>query len=858
MGIIKLKSKNELTVEPIGKKDGIEMVSSKYIALLLMEDGYLLPKKFQIYKSFITRLFSFRLTEDALLRASLLDMLIKPIVDNNVFSKLLEISIQGHTTIEVRRLIVDHALSAVEENIIFRKNRITEIDKLIQTFELSRAEFSKRIDEIDSTDLLLDEVARDKTNQVFKNPFIKNSLSSKTNITRPILDFKTTRSIENDAIRSMLKNLNELNQIIKSDILQRELLEVGTQISDQTHRIAIVGEIKHGKSSLFNRLIGTDISPVGEGTATTAAVVELHYSKEAKYEAKWISEEGLNKRLNYINENSGNTHVQEYAFILEELVKKPYFAPNQTFNHIHSTYDIYNYVCTKGDYTAGVERVKIDSPVECLKHGAILIDTPGLNDPMKVRDNITKEQAIIADTIIFVMRADKFGTESERQFLMEILEKTRATSLMVVLTHIDRRNETEDFSKLIQEVREWLNRVSNNPLLFGAPIFAFNAAYKGDEPEKELVQGTGFVSFVQRISKPADVSEQNRKYIQWLKEKKNTLSSIAQTEVKRFIGCTDENNQTLQAMNQINVLIEQLENVNKAYENQLELRIEEMKTKLKDDYEALKIESQQCQRFIKENLRAAIEAKVRELGNKYASKDKWSVFNKDTASNIIRVNTQQLHFNAQEIITSWGKLVNEFDVTLHNDFEENATRIEEVRNTFSDMSFSDQQLIYSLCQVNDIFSALGKTISKAKYLGAGYLISTGVATATIKSMVTGAMSIAFPPALPWVVGGFTIAALTAKLAGGFDRDKQKYNFIENKEKEVNDSVDLMFEKYNEIIGNEFKIFYNGLLKAINHIYIPIIETARSNVRDLKLQIEIAEKMKNDLLNYSHRIITEYN
>lgn len=699
-------------------------------------------------------------------------------------------------------------------------------------------------------------IAPEKKSNLNYNPF-RGLKNSQKELSKPMLDFKTSRSVENESLRMMIRDLNELNRIIGSESLERELIEIETQISDQTHRIAIIGEIKHGKSSLFNRLIGSEISPVGEGSATTVAVVELHYADVPKYEAKWISEEALNKRFKYINEHSDNTHIQDYAFTLEDLVNKPYFALSQTFDHIHSMHDISKYVCTKGDYTAGVESVKINSPVECIKHGAILIDTPGLNDPMKVRDSITREQAIKADYIIFVMRADKFGTESERQFLMDILEKARATSLIVVLTHADRRNENEDFNNVIQEVRGWLTRVSNNSLLFGAPIFAFNAAYKGDKPEIEFVPGTGFESFVHILSKPIDSSEQNRKYVQWLKSKKADLSFLAEVEMKKFIGYTNENEQTNQAMNQIHNLIEQLEEVSSAYENQLELRINDMKERLKSDYKALKNESHQYQKFIKENLRSAIEVKVRELGSQFASKSKWSGFYKDTATNIVRSNTQQLHYNAQEIIANWERLINEFDTNLHHDFEDNVTRLEEIRSMFNKMSVNDQLLTYSLCQTDEIFNALGKTVNKAKYLGAGYIISSGIPLATIQSMVTGAMKIAFPPALPWIAGTLTLLVITAKLSGVFDKDKQKHNFIENKEKEMNNSVDAMFIVYNEIVDEKFKDFYNKLEEAINYVYIPIIETSKSNVRDLKLQIELTEKMKRDLLSYSNDVIEKH-
>lgn len=107
------KNKEDVISEIINSNVEIEMGASKYIAMLLMEDGYLLPNKIEIYKSFITKLYPFKVIEDPTLRVALMTLIMKPVVDKDLFTKLINTSTQVHTTIEIRRLIVNYAIFSI-------------------------------------------------------------------------------------------------------------------------------------------------------------------------------------------------------------------------------------------------------------------------------------------------------------------------------------------------------------------------------------------------------------------------------------------------------------------------------------------------------------------------------------------------------------------------------------------------------------------------------------------------------------------------------------------------------------------------------------------------------------------------
>ena len=69
-----------------------------------------------------------------------------------------------------------------------------------------------------------------------------------------------------------------------------QLAELKTRLGADVARVAVVGSVKSGKSTLLNALIGQDLLPRGSGVLT-AQVTELRHGPCAAVDVEWISPE---------------------------------------------------------------------------------------------------------------------------------------------------------------------------------------------------------------------------------------------------------------------------------------------------------------------------------------------------------------------------------------------------------------------------------------------------------------------------------------------------------------------------------------------------------------------------------------
>ena len=79
-------------------------------------------------------------------------------------------------------------------------------------------------------------------------------------------------------------------------------------------------------------------------------------------------------------------------------------------------------------------------PLDTLRAGVVLVDTPGLNDTDQFHDYLSYEESLEADCVIFVMDARDPGSNSELSLLRKLARSGRTVSIIGVLTNIDRLN----------------------------------------------------------------------------------------------------------------------------------------------------------------------------------------------------------------------------------------------------------------------------------------------------------------------------------------------------------------------------------------------------------------------------------
>ncbi len=187
--------------------------------------------------------------------------------------------------------------------------------------------------------------------------------------------------------------------LMKAARLEAEM--TGTQVSPELEnqlklwgagifRLVVMGEIKKGKSSFINAMLGVkDLVPVSSNVATST-IFKIRYAKERGYRVYFSLESG--KKTLDINEH-----------------------------------DLAKYGTEDGN-PGNVEKVdfiEVLCPAPLLRSGIVIIDTPGLGGLFKAHKQITYQYVPRADAVFFVTDSVESPIGAlEIEYLKEILKIT--------------------------------------------------------------------------------------------------------------------------------------------------------------------------------------------------------------------------------------------------------------------------------------------------------------------------------------------------------------------------------------------------------------------------------------------------
>lgn len=261
---------------------------------------------------------------------------------------------------------------------------------------------------------------------------------------------------------SELARTSNLNLIADQIELGRRHLE------DCRYNIAIMGDMKRGKSTLVNTLLGRHddfLSPVQAKVCTSAII---HYlSREAHPEGK-----------------------SEARVFLEGMPDSP---------QVIGIEELRSYITEDGnpENSAGVRSVDVYGDFPLLRNVVTLVDTPGRGAVHRHHETLVAEFLPMADAIIFLISADLPVTASEAEFLAE-LSKREKDKLIFVLTKKD-----EVSGKDIQEVRSYVKQQIQDAGLTCTKLFEVSAksvfealcSGKDDGEISELRRSSGIAEF---------------------------------------------------------------------------------------------------------------------------------------------------------------------------------------------------------------------------------------------------------------------------------------------------------------------------------------------------------------------------
>ena len=350
--------------------------------------------------------------------------------------------------------------------------------------------------------------------------------------------------------------------------------------------VAVTGVINAGKSTLLNALLGKKILGASNVPETVNLTV-LKYAPEPFARVNFWSEAELKElgiaqdKDDEIAEIYGGAGVKfnadgESAAKFEspsasEICSEP--PASKTVK----TDKIKRYTSADSKYAKFVKSVELYENLELLKDNVRIIDTPGIDDAVTLREELVRRFMRECDLMVHLMNVSQSATQKDLDFIVSSLQHSHAVKLAVLLTHADvlkqgELNEVAAYAKKSVEER-------TRELGIGAEFFAVSA-----KSYFEGGQNSGVEEFKEYLYKTlfGPGSQKSRLGIEAYKKELGRVcaqfAADTQSEILKLTGSNLNLSQKLAELNeQKAALASRLEEVRGAVKEELE-RLDTAKT----------------------------------------------------------------------------------------------------------------------------------------------------------------------------------------------------------------------------------------------------------------------------------------
>ncbi|MGI9387062.1 MAG: dynamin family protein [Methyloligellaceae bacterium] len=307
-----------------------------------------------------------------------------------------------------------------------------------------------------------------------------------------------------------------VNEHLQDSEAQTQFGSILENIAQHHCRIAIIGQVKAGKSAFINALVGRKRFLPCDVNPWTAVVTRLHFGrpglpdKGAKFtffdRDEWhkIAQGGgklrelverflpgyqsdlLGRRLDEMRQRAQDRLGDQFHQLLGKTHKFEYVSPAI----------LERYVCAGNTDTTSPENQHSGRYADVTKKADVflkstpfvypttVIDTPGTNDPFLIRDEITCQNIESADILVIVLTAQQAFSMSDLA-LLRILQGLRKDKVAVFVNRIDQLdNPTSDVPKIIAHVRHMLKKefpAIEFPIVAGSALWGEYAISAGEE-----------------------------------------------------------------------------------------------------------------------------------------------------------------------------------------------------------------------------------------------------------------------------------------------------------------------------------------------------------------------------------------
>lgn len=259
-------------------------------------------------------------------------------------------------------------------------------------------------------------------------------LDSLRTIFEALLVDVTPKEIKSMSFLDLKEQLNSLILEVRKNTdsikLNEQLDSIDNYLSKKIFSIGITGVMNVGKSTFINALLQKEL--LGSSVvAETANLSILKYSKEPYAKVVFLNslelEELIHTQDNFVGDKLDlKYYIQEKSLVLDVMQSelKRYTSATDSISDI-------------------VKNVELGVDLEFLKDSIEIVDTPGLDDTLIVRETITKSYVESCDLLIHLMNVNQSATQKDIDFLVENANNQNLSAILILLTKVDNISKDE-------------------------------------------------------------------------------------------------------------------------------------------------------------------------------------------------------------------------------------------------------------------------------------------------------------------------------------------------------------------------------------------------------------------------------
>ncbi|AEM72872.1 dynamin family protein [Caldicellulosiruptor acetigenus] len=284
----------------------------------------------------------------------------------------------------------------------------------------------------------------------------------------------TAYDIMQQNIKNFTHRIKNLSEEIDSESIKRLASSIEEKIEKDAFYLVVLGQLKRGKSTLINYMLGTNLLPTGV-LPLTSSITKIYYSPEIKIDVIFYN--GVKKEI----------PVDELELYCTEKGN----PKNQK----------------------GVDTIEIGYPFDFLNKDVVIVDTPGIGSIYQHNTDVTYEFVDKADAVIFVLSVDPPITEVEKRFLLKIAESVDKIFFVINKCDLINRNELEEIVSFTKSVIRDITKKENINIF---PLSAKMALEGKVLNNREVIRKSGIEIF----------EEELKRFLREEKEKVQVLSNL--------------------------------------------------------------------------------------------------------------------------------------------------------------------------------------------------------------------------------------------------------------------------------------------------------------------------------------------